>query len=137
MKEFFVLTRNACLYQVKQGEENSPTVTIIASKSSSSGPIGTSLKKGTMVAICKELITYTPQSDDRHIENVAERFWAGVTAEITALFSDETLARNCLETPDLQACDSRWLVQTRSVLSAIGNDHPTFFICRYPNLALM
>jgi hypothetical protein len=48
--------------------------------------------------------------------------------------SDE--ATPCLE-ENGNLCDARWLDSTKTVLAAIGEKHPSFFVCHDPDLDLL
>jgi hypothetical protein len=147
--EFLAVTKTS-VYHVKdgidgEGNYHGPMAQKIALKSPSNIPVGDFLRNGTMLAICHQLIMYVPEgggitSFQRKIEEVNTCWWGSNSSSIVALFLvdeiEERKARDCFQHHDLQPCDSRWLEDTQKVLDAIGDEHPVFYICRYPDLCL-
>ena len=118
----------------------------IALKGSSDISVGHILKDGTMIAICKALIAYSPEAEgmlsptatfERRIEYVSPAYYGGHSSAIVALFLNEAAARECLAAEDLQPCDPRWITETREVIAAIGEGHPAFEVCHHPDFALL
>ena len=108
--------------------------------------IGEWLAGGSMIAICRMLIAYTPDqygmmnqltSFERRVEHVSPEWLGGHSARIVALFFGEKEACECYIQTDLQPCDPRWLEQTKAVLDAIGDDHPVFYVCHQPGMSLL
>jgi hypothetical protein len=119
---------------------------MIAGRGVGSHSIGHVLQDGTMIGICRRLVTYTPQSANpdepltsyvRKLEEINETLWGEGTAHIAALFLSRISAYACLSAERHLPCDSRWLASTEQVLDEIGEDHPAVEVCRYPGLALI
>lgn len=142
---FFVVTQTSIYFVRPRGEDGLPYADKIAIKEESRLPVGHRINNGTMFAIARHLQCYVPEgkslfspqsSFERRLEQVSSRWWGAGTSPITALFFSERAARECLGQPELEASDSRWTKETREVIAAIGDDHPTIYICRHPGLAL-
>lgn len=148
LKEFFAVTsshQSASLYHVGEddgSQYHSPYAEKLALRGSSKVAVGERLRGREMLAICKQLVCYTPEgggylcSVERRIEMVNTRYWGAESSLIVALFLTEEVARQCFESSDLQPADERWLDETKMVIEAIGVDHPSFEVCRWPGLAL-
>ena len=99
-----------------------------------------------MIAVANHLRVFIPEghgqlspltSVERRLEMVNTQYWGGGTSAITALFLTEDKARQCFDQSGLEPCDPRWIEDTKQVLEAIGEEHPTISICHHDNLALM
>lgn len=143
LREFYAVTRTS-IYRVMAGK---PTAEKIAMKLGSSVMVGDTLQNGTMLAICTLLIAYTPEGKDpfvrdaesvfeKRIEKVDPIYWGGHSSAIVALFETEDEARKCFEIENLQMCDLRFEDETRAVCEAIGDNHPDFYVCKFPGLGL-
>ena len=147
VNEFYVVTLTSLYHVIARGEDSpAPVAEKIALKGESGLPVGHRLKGGTMIAICKFLMPYIPEgcgwlspntTFERHVEEMNTFYWGQRTSPIVALFMDKHTALDCLAQDRLVACDPRWLEQTAEVIAAIGDDHPAFEVCHYPDLALM
>ena len=143
---FFVVTTTS-VYQVRDKDKHGyPSAEKIALKGESSFSVGHKLEGGTMIAICKNLVTYFPEKYswispmtgyERRIENVNTGYWGDHTSSIVALFITREAALNCFANDDLQPCDSRWLEETKRVIDEIGDKHPAFEVCHWNNMALL
>lgn len=141
LKEFFAVTRTS-VYHVKAG---GPTATKIAVRGPSDVAVGGQLHNGTMIAVCAILVAYVPEGGglltpmstfERRIENVNVRYLGGHSSPIVALFFTEEEALHCFQKENLRDCDSRFRDETRAVCDAIGDDHPDFYVCKFPGLCL-
>jgi len=90
---------------------------------------------GQMLAVAKWLQLFNLQRlrsgrQERRLDKVSTCLWQGGTPPIVSLFLTEDEARECFASLDPKFCDPRWQENTKEVLSAIGENHPTFVICR-------
>lgn len=123
-------------------EDPCPFARKVALRGESELSVGTELANGTMIAITKQLQAYIPEgggmtSFQRKIEMVNTRWWGGHSSYIVALFATRKKAMDCFAYSDLQPCDSRWIEETKKVIKRIGEDHPSFEVCRWGDLALL
>ena len=143
LREFFAVTRTS-VYHVMAGK---PAAEKIAMKRESSVVIGDTLQNGTMIAICTLLISYIPEGKDPHVrgdESVFQReiekvdpiYWGGHSSAIVALFKTKDGALACFKIENLRMCDSRFEDETLAVCKAIGDEHPDFYVCKFPGLCL-
>jgi len=141
IKRFYAVTMTS-VYKVAQEANGMPLVEKIFLKGGSQFGVGHKLRDGTMVSVGRQIITFIPEgggmtSFQRKIEMVNTRYWGGQTSYIAALFFTRKEALACIKSKSLKSCDSRWIDQTRSVLATIGDDHPTFSVCHYKEMALI
>ncbi len=141
---FYAVTQTS-VYEVGTEPDGRAFAKKIALSGSSNFPVGRKLKGADMIAICKNLVAFTPErygmtspltAVERRIEMVNTRWWGEQTSLIAALFKDKADALLCFRKADRVACDLRWAPFTKEVLAAIGDNHPCFSICRSPGLAL-
>lgn len=90
---------------------------------------------GHLLAVAKWLQLFNPHQlksgrKERQLNKVSTLLWQGGTPPIVALFLTEDKARECFTSSDLKPCDPRWKKDTKEVLATIGENHPTFVICR-------
>lgn len=147
IRQFFAVTafgRTKSVYRVtgKVSRNQRPCLEKIALSGTSRAPVGVKLSDGTMIAICNQLIMYVPEgggltSFERKIEMVNMRYWGFRTSPIVALFEKEEGARSCFRKRKLVPRDPRWLDETKVVLDHIGDDHPVFEVCHYPDMTLL
>lgn len=142
LKEFFVVTKTS-LYHVlaqRSAEDPCPVARKIALKGESKVALGTELDLGTRAAITTQLQGYVPEAEGgelRGLEYTNIRYWRGHTSAIVAMFLNESDAMECLSHNDLEACDARWRYQTLNVLTEIGEEHPSFYVCKFTGLSLV
>ena len=145
--EFFAVTKTS-IYRVIEIEEGEVAALKIALKGDSKIPVGRDLCEGTgsMIAICDVLQAYMPEKYgilhqltgfERKLESVNTRFWGDHSGSIIALFKTQSEAEECFKLDDAKPCDARWWNKTKEVLSAIGDDHPSFYISRDLTLKLL
>ena len=141
--QFYAVT-NTSVYFVKDKEKNGPNpfARKIALKGESAILVGEDLEGAMMIAITKQLQAYIPEgggmtSFQRRIEGVNTRYWGGHSSNIIALFTSKKKAMECFHSEDLVDCDSRWIEDTKRVLRLIGDNHPTFEVCHWGDLALI
>ena len=144
--EFFAVTVSGSLYCVRDNCRTShPSIRKIAENKKGEIAIGTELDCGTMIAVCKQIQSFIPEGHsmlspmttfERNIENVNTRWWRGHTSDIIALFRKRRHALKCLNSYEPDYCDQRWTTETAKVLRVIGENHPTFVVCRSGRLAL-
>ncbi|MBI4155761.1 MAG: hypothetical protein HY507_00835 [Candidatus Zambryskibacteria bacterium] len=143
LNEFYAVTMHSIWY-VRAREENGNRLLVvkIAAHKECKKPAGARLQGGDMLSIGKKLMMYIPEgggfhgSVERNIYRVSTLYWGGSTSPVVALFKDRQLVFECFDATDAVPCDPRWTTQTKEVLSAIGEDHPDFEICRYGDRAL-
>ncbi len=129
--EFYAVTRHS-VYHVKDNDgDGFPFAEKIGGKS----PIGKRIEGRTTIAIAKRLISYNDPSQTEGAEAVKKLLEQ--TSTIVALFKDRVAALECSALNSIEPCDLRWIDQTREVVNEIGENHPTFEVCRQPNLALL
>ena len=93
------------------------------------------IMSGHLLAVAKWLQLFNPgrlksRRQERRLDKISTLLWQGGTPPIVALFLTEEKARECFTSSDLKPCDPRWKKETEDVLAAIGENHPTFVICR-------
>lgn len=146
LEKFFAVTvvppdTAVSLFEVKaRGENSCPCIFKIESR-----PLPKRKKKkkyaeivimsGRLLAVAKWLQLFNPKllqsgRQERQLNKVNTLLWQGGTPPIVALFLTESKARECFSSSDLAPRDSRWRKDTKEVLAAIGENHPTFVICR-------
>jgi hypothetical protein len=139
LKEFFAVTRTS-IYHVQDRGQYGASAVKVALRGGSKIPARTDIAKGGMIAICQNLQAFVPERHDRRKERRAGKSRAGKwdfqTSGIVALFLDFEAAAACLE-ENGNLCDARWLDSTKAVLAAIGEKHPSFFVCHDPDLDLL
>ena len=139
LNEFWVVTGTS-VYRVHTNEQMMAFATKTKVHTGQSAIQAESqLPGGNMIAIGKEgLLAYTPEGSglvspmsttQKDPEMVNTRYHGGSTSPIVALFLDEKSADECTKSTELKTSDPRWKEQTRNVLEAIGENHPTFFVC--------
>lgn len=138
----FYATTLTSVYHVRAKDPLYPTAEKIALRGKSEVGVGGKLQKGTMLAVCDQLILYIPEgggytSFERRIEKVNSRYWGENSSPIVGLFLTATEAVDCLASADLQPADTRWLSETKNVLEVIGDDHPCIYVCHHPGLSLL
>lgn len=141
---FYAVTMTS-VYLVKDRKSKKdpyPVARKIALKGESELPVGTELENGTMIAITKQLQAYIPEgggltSFERKIECVNTRYWGGHSSYIVALFTTKKKAMDCFAHSDFQPCDPCWIEETKKVVKRIGENHPSFEVCRWGDLALL
>ncbi|MBI5732525.1 hypothetical protein HY967_01010 [Candidatus Jorgensenbacteria bacterium] len=143
LNEFFAVTKTSVYRVTADGGDGLPMVLKIAVKGKSDIPVGHELIKAAMVAICKILITYVPEAGEldtpvyeRRIERVDRKWYGGWTSPIIALFKTQKEALDCFKREDGCSCDKRWIAETKSVIEAIGDKHPVFYVCRKSGICL-
>ncbi len=147
ISEFYAVTRTS-IYHVTQTKDGEVAAIKIALKSKSKIHVGGNLckKTGSLIAICDVLQSYMPEKYgilhplvgfERRIEYVNTVYWGAHSGSIIALFETEIEARECFKTDDAKPCDARWWNKTKKMLAAIGDNHPSFYICHEPNLKLI
>jgi len=138
---FYAVTRSGSLYLVtsEKDKKGTPTVEKIAAKEGAESAvmtIGMRLRNGRLVGVMRMgILLYHPGAgaSERRPETVnTRRNWGGSTSEIIGLFLNEEDARGCLCSENPTVLDRRWADKTREVLTAIGDSHPIFVICRSP-----
>ena len=132
---FFAVTKTS-LYKVEIIAQIFPTLTKLAGREKSDVRVGEVINDGTMLAIARKLILYSPDETDNpsehRIEYVNPRFWGGRTSDIVALFFEKSDAEECFKSEYRGVCDIHFFKETKKVLDAIGDDHPVFKICHIP-----
>ena len=145
LEKFFAVTTTSLYEVLAKGEDGRPRVRKIDLHEESQLPIGATMS-GDLLAVAKWLQFFIPEchgmlspmtSVERRVEMVNTQWWQGKTSAIIALFLTEDKARECFASPDLKPCDPRWQEDTREVLTAIGENHPTITICHWKDMALM
>lgn len=143
---FFAVTVTSVYRVVADNGQGHPFAEKIALKGESKLLVGHKIQDGMMIAIARCLQAYIPEghstvssqtSVERRLEQVNTMWWRTGTSPIVALFLSEEDARTCFEQLDLVPCDPRWLDQTKEVIVAVGEEHPTITVCHYPDLALI
>ena len=143
--KFFAVTTTS-LYEVMARAENGrPYIRKIDLRGESQIQISETMS-GDLLAVAKWLQFFIPEghgllspmtSVQRKVEMVNTVYWQGKTSDIIALFLTEEKARECFASPDLKPCDTRWLENTKEVLEAIRENHPTITICHWRDMALI
>lgn len=138
LNEFWVVTGTS-LYRVTNEQTMAVATKTKVHTGKSAIEAKSQLPGGSMIAIGSEgLLAYTPEGSgivspvsttQRDPEMVNTRHHGGSTSPIVALFLDEKSADECIQSTELKTSDPRWKEQTRTVLEAIGENHPTFFVC--------
>lgn len=145
LEKFFAVTvvppdTATSLFEVKaRGENGCPYICKIESRM----PLKRRKKKkyaeimimsGCLLAVAKWLQLFNPRRlksgrQERRLDKTSTLLWQGGTPPIVALFLTEDKARECFSSSDLKSCDPRWQKNTKEVLAAIGENHPTFVVC--------
>lgn len=141
---FYAVTLTS-IYRVndrRNKDDPSPVAKKIALKGESEISVGEELQNGSMIAITTQLQAYIPEgggmaSFQRKIEMVNTRWWGGHSSDIVALFTTKKKAVDCFAQSDLEACDTRWIEDTKKVVKKIGENHPSFEVCRWGRHALL
>lgn len=145
IQKFFAVTTDTSVYKVTALGPFQASCVKKAENKESQIPLGADLCQGGMVAICDCLFGYIPDahgacssltSFERRIECVNTSWWKGNSSPIVALFTAEEEALACIFYKNLLPCDPRFLESTKKVLEEIGDDHPSFYICYFPELRL-
>jgi hypothetical protein len=145
LEKFFTVTTTSLYEVIAKGENGYPYVCKIDLHGESQISVGQTMT-GDLLAVCKWLQLFIPEKYgltapmsgiERRVERVSTCFYQGKTSPVIALFLTEDKARECFASPDLQPCDPRWLDDTKEVLEAIGEDHPTITICHWPEMTLI
>jgi len=148
LQVFFAVTMTSIYRVVAHGKtkyQPYPYAKKIGLRGESQLPLGTVIDDGMMIAVAKHLQSYIPEGHSmvscqtsyvRNLADVNTMWWKTGTSPIVALFLKKREALDCFEQTDLVPCDPRWLDQTKAVIAAIGDDHPTFTVCRFPGLGL-
>lgn len=140
---FYAVTMTSVYFVRDHGNEGfNPVAKKIALRGESEFQVGAILGGGTMIAITKQLQAYVPEgggltSFERKIECVNTQYWGECSSYIVALFTTKKNAMACFAHTDLQPCDPRWIEETRRVIKKIGDNHPSFEVCRWEDLALL
>ena len=138
IERFWVVTTTS-VYQVETFRKtNRACATKIAGPVDSCIPVGKELRGGSMIAIGHTIQAYTPGGTYpvRRFEDLSDKYRGEHSSSIVALFLDEESARLCHDCGSTTRCDPRWHAETREALEEIGDEHPTFYICRGPLHAL-
>jgi len=114
---FYAVTTNQAVFSVKKVSSRSAQATAIA-QNGILGIGGFSLKGSGKLLICS-CLSMGGEAD-------------GKSAPIAALFLRQKDAMACSRAIELHPCDSRWLQETRQVISEIRDDHPVFVISQDP-----
>jgi len=146
LEKFFVVTvvppgTATSIFEVRtRGENGCPCICKIESHSLSKRKkkkkyAEIMIMSGHLLAVAKWLQLFNPKRlksgrQERRLDKVSTLLWQGGTPPIVALFLTEDRARECFCSSDLNPCDPRWKKDTEDVLAAIGENHPTFVICR-------
>ncbi|MDO8537199.1 MAG: hypothetical protein Q7R94_03055 [bacterium] len=140
IESFFAVTLSGSLYLVtsEKDKTGTPIVAKIAMKNGvkSGMALGEKLQNGEFVGITRICITvyYSDIKGSRpRPEKVNLTLWGGNTSPVVGLFLSGEDARACLQEENLAVLDRRWAINTREVLSAIGDAHPVFVICKNPS----
>jgi len=145
LEKFFAVTMTSLYEAIAKGEDGYPYVRKIDLHEESQIPVGRTMT-GDLLAVCKYLQLFIPEKYgavspvtgiERRVDKVNTQYHLGKTSDIVALFLTEEKARECFVFSDLKPCDPRWLADTKEVLEAIGEDHPTFTICHWKDMALI
>ena len=145
LAKFFAVTATSLYKVAASGEDHCPYAFKLNLRGNSKIAPGKRIS-GPMMAVAKHLQFYVPDghtmlsvatSFERDLEKVNTRWWLGRTSPIVALFLDEAEARKCFDFSGHKPCDPRWRKQTLEVIGAIGDDHPTFTVCHWPDMALL
>ncbi len=148
LQEFFAVTETSVYCVRSEGQDGALASAVkLAIRGDSNLPLDSELVKGgEMLAITKVLQAFVPEKHgmlhpntgfQKNISLVNISYWGGHTSDIIALFKTEEEALACFNSSELQPCDDRWINSTKLVLKAIGNEHPSFSVCSYKNLALI
>ncbi len=140
LHQFYAVTSTS-VYFVKDRrskDDPRPFARKIALRGESEIAVGEELQCGTMIAIGKHLRTFTPKGGGRgKIEYTSTRDHGGHSSFIVALFTAKKKAISCLAHSGLQLCDPRWIEETRKIISRIGEDHPSFDVCKWGENVLL
>jgi len=145
LEEFFAITRTSVYHIRAMGDNGYPLAVKVALRGNSKFAVDHRLEHSGMISVGSHLISYIPErygmtsplvGVERDISRVSTQWWGDQTSAVVALFDNEAAAMQCFNEPDLKPCDPRWIEQTRRVLNAIGDDHPTFFV-PHDDLALI
>lgn len=133
---FFAVTTNGSLYCVSA---DGPTVEKIAQREDVEAPtrsVGEKLANPrgeteglpTLVGLTFQIgiCLYSPTGGRQAPDDIPEQLWGESTSRLVALFTEESVARECLRSSPRQAFDERWVDETRNVVEAIGFDHTVF-----------
>lgn len=132
LKEFFAVTRTS-VYCVKL-EDNKPIVEKIALRGKSVVAIGQKLMASQYILLTKSgLYTFDNTRIIAHLDYCGEKGgereinfpgWLSKTSPVKALFLNKAKAIDCLNTENEDIV--QWEKETKSVLDAIGDNHPVF-----------
>lgn len=145
LEQFFAVTTTSLYEVITKGKDGYPFVRKIDLHGESQIAIGQTMT-GDLLAVCKYLQFFIPEKYglttpmsgiERRVERVSTCYYQGKTSPVIALFLKEDKARECFASSDLQPCDPRWLENTKEVLAAIGENHPTITICHWREMALV
>ena len=140
INQFFVVTMTS-VYEVSC-KDGRGIVTKKMLRGESEVGIGAVLPGGPMVSIGCQIIMFVPEggritSFNRQLGMVNTRYWGGNTSPVVALFLTEKEAVDCFKQNSSVKCDPKWIEQTRTVLSLIGDNHPVFSISNSQELSLL
>jgi hypothetical protein len=141
MHRFYAVTLTSIYLVCDKDGRGRPYAEKIALRGESDVAVGRKLGQGTMLAICKFILLYVPESESvnsikRGLEREDVRYWGDHSSPIVGLFKYKKDALRCFNHTDAIRCDSRWLDSTLSVLEEIGEEHPAFTICNHGDLAM-
>ncbi|MBI1971315.1 MAG: hypothetical protein HYS52_00485 [Candidatus Wildermuthbacteria bacterium] len=145
LEEFWVVTKTSIYHVVSKGPDGHPAARKIALRGISEIPVGDKLEGGTMIGICTFLLAFIDEKYgwlspltgfEREPGEVSKQWWGERTSPIVGLFLSEDEARKCFEEKNLRPRDPRWIEQTKTVVQAIGNEHPAFVISQTKGLRL-
>ena len=132
IEKFFVVSQTSA-YKVQQPDaEENPVVKKIGILGESDIAVGQIFKPCRFVGITPDsgLVVYN-YSKRLSIEKISTSYWDPHTSPISALFLNDQPAFKCLMEKDRQDWDEQWLSETREVMKAIGDFHPTFIISKW------
>ena len=143
LRKFYAVTLTS-LYEVEVLGKKIPVLEKLALRGESSIPVGGKfIGEDKILSIGRQLILFIPEgggyigSFERKIEQVNTRYWGAQTSPIIALFLKKNEAEKCFKSENQQECDTRWVKETKEVLKAIGEEHPAFSICHWPEMELV
>ena len=134
-QKFYGVTMSGSVYLAEiypGGQYPSLTKVFQANNKQSQWKIGEKESSG-MLSIGRFLLLFIPEGGGRASPNVSfEReatrvntfYWGPNTSDVVALFLEESDALACVQSKDLDRCDSRWKDKTIATLRAIGDSHP-------------
>lgn len=143
--EFFAVTLTS-IYRVRTAGDFQASAVKIALDGDSIFPLGEDICQGGMVAIGQNLQGYAPRrfrlghavsNPERRLELVGPDDWMSYSSYIVTLFLTEAEATECFRSVDRKPLDPRWIGSTKRVIEVIGDEHPSFYVPRRPNLALL